>query len=231
MIDEIRDYGRKNKKETGYDKVYFTASQWKTNSYGEDKLEKYFSNKDFKVIAPEKYTFSEQLNILLNCKCFASTIGSCSHNSIFLENDASVILIPRANYLTGYQMTVNTLWNQSITIVDCHLSVFVNKDFPWEGPFFYYVSQNLKDYFEDRSINNRLYWRENFKDYKYYIKDNQKRIKNVVSDYTGSLAFYCMTKYKESSFFKAAGRRLCRTVNKLFSSMKRIARKFLKFIN
>ena len=109
------------------------------------------------------------MNVLYNCKSFASTIGSCSHNVIFLQPDVEVILIPRANYLTGYQLALDEVKPLHITYVDSSLSVFVDQKAPWGGPFFYYVSDQLLNYFKIAPVHSKKYWKKNFCDFDNYI--------------------------------------------------------------
>ena len=40
-----------------------------------ERMEAFFREKGYKVLAPEKYSFKEQLNYLWNCKAFAATVG------------------------------------------------------------------------------------------------------------------------------------------------------------
>lgn len=84
MIDRIRDYAVEHRKPTPYKKVYFSYRNYTHfKQFGEERLERYFGSKGYQVLYPEKMTFEEQLNVLINCDSFASTIGSCSHNILF----------------------------------------------------------------------------------------------------------------------------------------------------
>ncbi len=152
-----------------YDKVFLTYSNYKKNrSFGEQKLTKFFAKQGFKIIAPENYTFEEQIAIFSNCKCLASTIGSCSHNSIFMQNGAQLILLPRANFTTNYQTTLNFVNDLDVTYIDSQLSVFTKSYIPWDGPFYYYVSENLLSYFGYDKSYFKNYLKYNFKDFKKY---------------------------------------------------------------
>lgn len=168
MIDQVRAYARKHYKRTPYKKVYFSYKNYTHfKQFGEERLEKYFHSKGYKVLYPEKLTLEEQLNVLINCDSFASTVGSCSHNILFLRDHTKVILIPRANYLTGYQLTLDQVHDLDITYIDSTLSLFAARC-PWEGPFYYFVSGKLMDYFKDTRKNNRRYWVESFRGFKMY---------------------------------------------------------------
>ena len=168
MIDQVREYARKHVKPTPYKKIYFSYKNYTYfKQFGEERIERYFRSKGYQVMYPEKLTFEEQLNVLINCGHFASTIGSCSHNILFLRDHAKVILIPRANYLTGYQLALDQVHDLEITYIDSTLSLFAAR-FPWEGPFYYFVSSRLMDYFRDAREMDGRYWAENFKGFKRY---------------------------------------------------------------
>lgn len=98
MIDRARRYGREHMRSDLPEKLYFTYSKYvKKNGkgcVGERRLEEYFTRQGYTVIAPEDYSFKEQLALLTNCTSFASTIGSCSHNSMFLQDGVEVIRSP-----------------------------------------------------------------------------------------------------------------------------------------
>ena len=84
LIDTVRTYAAAHATPTGYDKVYFTYSSYtKGKQVGEEKLERFFQQQGYHIIAPEKLSLSQQLNMLYQCTHFASTVGSCSHNIIF----------------------------------------------------------------------------------------------------------------------------------------------------
>lgn len=132
------------------DKIYFTYRKFASRkTIGEYSLESFFKKQGYEIICPEKLDFIIQVVYLRKCKCFASTIGSCSHNVIFTDENTEIILIPRANYLTGYQVAINDIIKSrsNIHYIDSCLSIFANKERPWIGPFFFYQSGNLLSYF------------------------------------------------------------------------------------
>ena len=77
-------------------------------------------------------------------------------------------MIPRANYLTGYQVALDEVQALDITYVDASLSVFVNQKYPWVGPFFYYVSDQLVRYFGKTPVHDKRYWKDNYSDFDQY---------------------------------------------------------------
>ena len=145
MIDKIREYGKENFRDTGVRKVYFTYRHFSdVRAMGEYRLEGFFKRRGYKIIAPEDYSFREQLNILLSCTEFASTIGSAAHNVMFLRDNTKVYLIPRADFITEYQFALNQIHNLDITFIDSSLSLYVHPDHPWGGPFYFIISENLQ---------------------------------------------------------------------------------------
>ena len=169
MIGKVRKYGQEHLKELPFHKVYFTCSRYAgPKQIGENKLEHFFKEQGYKIISPERYSFEEQLNILLNCNDFASTVGSCSHNIIFLKQGANVILIPRAHYLTEYQLALDQVVDLNIKYISSDLSIFVNQNCGWEGPFYYFVSKKLLKAFGMEIPEDDRFWRKNFRDFRLY---------------------------------------------------------------
>lgn len=186
IIGKVRKYGVDHMENLAYEKFYFSyAKAGRRKQFGEKKIERFFQNIGYKVIAPEEYSFKEQLNILMNCRYFASTIGSCSHNSVFLLDNTDVCLIPRANYLTGYQPALDQVNNLNVRYVDSSLSIFVDQSTPWGGPFYYYVSDELKECFGIEDDN-----RDSFSDFKFYKDVSFARNKNIgAPEYYSKIAY------------------------------------------
>lgn len=202
MIDQVRDYAVDHCRPTPYRRVYFSYRNYTHfKQFGEERLERYFRSKGYKVLYPEKMTFEEQLNVLINCDSFASTIGSCSHNILFLQDHTKVLLIPRANYLTGYQLTLDQVHDLDITYIDSTLSLFAAR-FPWEGPFYYFVSSRLMDYFRDGGKKDRRYWMESFRGFRMYAIHglNYGRGANAEAyEYYSETAAMCLDQFNQAS--------------------------------
>ena len=157
LIDDIREYAKERFVDTGIRKVYFSYRNYSAiRAMGEYRLEGFFGRMGYKVISPEKYSFKEQLNILLNASEFASTVGSASHNIIFLRDNTKVYLIPRNDSITKYQFALDQVHDLDITYVDSSLSLYLYPDCPWGGPFYFIISENLLRCFgkKMRRMNN-----------------------------------------------------------------------------
>ena len=143
-IFQIKNFAKKNFTPLSQKKFYFFYGR---NGFGEENIAEYFKSKNYEVIRPESLPFEEQLNILSNCKNFASSLGSISHNSIFLNDDAETLFIPRWASLNQYQFALDTLQNLNVNYVDSTLSIFSHH---FRGPYCYIVGEKLKNFFGDR---------------------------------------------------------------------------------
>ena len=168
-IETIRNYALKNSQPVTTckpKKIYYSYSAYsKYRTVGEDKLERYFASKGYEIIYPEKLSLDEQLNLLINCESFASTIGSSSHNIIFLRDDTEVILIPRSNNIAEYQIALDHVHSLRISYVDSSFSIFSGK-YPNIYPFLFFISSNLRKYFHDDETESIV----NIKDFKKYLR-------------------------------------------------------------
>ena len=175
LIDSIK-YSSDVAKDSKYEKIYYSYSRYKKKNgykktFGEEKLEHFFKKQGFQIIYPEQHTFDEQLSMMLSCKMFASTEGSTSHNSVFVNDDATIIIIPRGPYFSGYQQTIDSITNKNtIYYIDSCLTAFSSKNGPWSGPNYFYVSDELINFFSVKGAEIKRYQKKNFKDVSKYIK-------------------------------------------------------------
>ena len=132
------------KKVEGFEKVYLSRRNWQSRDYGEKDIEDLFEKLGFKIVCPEQYSFSQQLSIFVSCRCMASTECSVTHNSIFMQDGSELIIIRKANYVNSYQLAINDMKKMKVTYFDSHLSVFNDMEYPYTGPFFLYVNDDLQ---------------------------------------------------------------------------------------
>lgn len=161
VIDRMRDFALKNRTPVSSKKIFYFYGR---HQVGEERLAEYFKSKGYEIISPEKLTVDEQLNVLINCESFASTLGSCSHNSIFLPDGAEVIIIPRAILLAGYQQVIDDMHNVRAHYVDSSMSLFGGE----HGPNCFIISKQLKSFFGDAFDG---YDTDDFKIFLQYVKD------------------------------------------------------------
>lgn len=217
LTDRIRAYAQSHARRTGCEKIYLTYSHYKKGKQvGEEKLEEFFREKGYRVLAPEKYSFKEQLNLLWNCKEFASTIGSCSHNVIFLKEGTRVTLIPRAYYLTEYQMALNQVYGLRLSFADASASLFVDRRAPWSGPWYFFVSPELLRCFNDGRKTDQAFWNRQLRDFQKYKRIGLRNVegKDIVAP-----EFYLRKSWEYLSNIYHAGT--------LVKALKELKRKFL----
>lgn len=131
-----------------YDKIYFTRTQLKSGrDIGEESIEKLFKKNGYEIIAPEKLTVDQQICLLYNCKYFAATEGSISHNALFCQSGTNVIIVRKCNDVNKYQMACNEIADVNVTYIDAHHSTRTLQATPWCGPFFLYDNNLIHRYF------------------------------------------------------------------------------------
>lgn len=143
-INEIK----KNVKYKGElpEKLYYTRSAIQdAREWGREKtVEELFKKKGFTIISPEKHSVQSQIAMMIHCKEFASTEGSCSHNSLFCSPGTIVYILRRADYVNRYTSFIGYLAQLRTVFIDANTSTRVNKRYPMLGPFYLSVTKELK---------------------------------------------------------------------------------------
>lgn len=199
-IDRVRDFALKNQTPTSAKKVYYFHG---TTQFGEERIAEYFRSKGYAIFSPEKLTLDEQLNLLINAESFASTLGSCSHNSIFLRDNTEVIFIPRAaNRFTVYQSTLNQIYPLNLNYVDSTMSVFNEL----HDMFCYIISRQLKEFFGDEFTG---YTDDDFKIFLTYTRHAMSRGRKVnpkeIAGYGAAFADFLAQLKQREDLTKAYG--------------------------
>lgn len=158
-----------------YEKLYFTRTQlndWR--DHGESVIENIFRKKGFRIIAPEQHSPSEQIYMLMHCKEYAAMSGSPAHSAEFCMEGTKFIDIRKADYWNTYQEVANDLADLNVVLIDAHKSVMVKKEAPWGGPFYVYITPELKKY--SRIIKFRMPLILHFSWLKYRYKEPLKNM-------------------------------------------------------
>lgn len=145
-VERAKIFAAQNFKPLAQKKFYFFHGK---KQVGEERIAEYFRSKGYEIIHPEKLSFDEELNILLNAESYCSTDGSISHNMIFCKPDTEVIILPRyceGNWLLQYQQALDQAFKMRTTYIDTALSVYAPSH---NGIFFYAVSNQLRAFFGD----------------------------------------------------------------------------------
>lgn len=137
-------------------KVYFSRTKIKGSlfsfkkDYGEKSIEELFKKQGYTIIYPEKLSVENCISIIKGARVLAATEGSVSHNSVFLQTGASLILLRKADIINWYQLALNEVNNLDVTMIDVGKSnVFFDDDCKAMGPFFIYMSRNLLSFFNN----------------------------------------------------------------------------------
>lgn len=165
IIDSINNNYSKNiednlKSINVYDKLYLSYSKiGAKKQIGEQRLEKFFYEQGYKTIYLEEYSFSEQLKLIKQAKWIVTTIGSCSHNIVFANDNTNIVLIPRAAYIGGYQLAINDIVDSKMHIyfIDSTLSALVREKHVAEGPFYYLISNELARFYNQNTKHRQSF--------------------------------------------------------------------------
>lgn len=88
------------------EKVYFSRSKFRSShagDFGEHWVEEAFRKLGYRIYHPETMSLSDQLEILHNCKSFASTDGSSCHNAMFCQPGTECVVITKVPLIIPYQ--------------------------------------------------------------------------------------------------------------------------------
>lgn len=156
-----------------FEKVYFSRKHIFQNGreWGESVIENCFKNLGYHIVYPEMLPMEEQFYILRNCKSFATTEGSISHNVLFCKRNTDVIIVRKVNRINYHQLILNEIAGVNVTFIDANCSYVFDEKMPLDGPFYLCKNKLLESFCDVR------------------IKCYPLRLKP-------SYWWYCMTRYK-----------------------------------
>lgn len=137
-------------------KIYLSRKNFKKaqkKEKGERNIEKIFLDNGFTSIYPENISFLEQLKYYKSCKEMICINGTLSHNILFLNKDAKVIIINKTYKINKNQELINQLSKNNITYIDCHISLFPIAY--GKGPFIIYKSKNMKRFLKEKHYKDK----------------------------------------------------------------------------
>lgn len=153
-----------------YDKIYLSRTKFANHrEIGEWRIEEIFKNAGYKIIYPEQLSILEQFTIIRNCSHFATTEGSISHLSVLCRPDTEVVILTKIDYINAYQMLCNHISESLVIYIPAHHSHLSFAPHPMMGPFYLYVTSELKQYVTGaRSV--KPFWLN--PDYWWYVLHN-----------------------------------------------------------
>ena len=177
------------------ERIYFSRTKLKQSwrrEAGESQIETVFRKQGFSIVYPENYSLREQISIVHNCNCFASTEGSIAHNSIWCQPETSVTLIRKANCINIWQMVINESSNLNVTYVDAHNSIRTNQQFPMNGPFYMCITPEFERYIGRKRLILPLWLRPSWYIYKYQLQES--RLYKKINRMFQKLSFFVESK-------------------------------------
>lgn len=130
--------------------VYLSRSGWHKGNpdYGEALIEQAFIKKmNCEVFRPENLSFTEMVKLLQETKTLIVTEGSISHNALFLQSGARIIILRKAGFISYYQLMINQLKDLNVTYIDAHRTHhFTDSRYPYYGPFFLVINRPLAEF-------------------------------------------------------------------------------------
>lgn len=128
-------------------KIYLTRRGWKSDIYGELLVEKYFKKNGFAIVSPEKHSIAEQIAMMNNAHEVVATESSLSHSMIFCKMNTRCHILRKNLHINKYSLFINQMRKLNVSYVDCSLSLFLDNNRWWDGPFFIYPNDNLVNCF------------------------------------------------------------------------------------
>ena len=132
-------------------RVYLSRSGWKKGfvDFGEQTLEQVFARKyNCEVLRPETLTFEQTVQLMYECEVLVTTDGSIAHNAIFGPDGLNMVILRKSDFVNYHQPVINEIKNLAVTYIDVYHGgwLFNNRDEPWVGPFYLYVTRYVAEF-------------------------------------------------------------------------------------
>jgi capsular polysaccharide biosynthesis protein len=131
-----RQLARRRSTSVSFDKVYVTRQDLddpKRILLSERKLEARLREREFAIIAPERHTVDEQIDIFQNAKVIVGCAGAAFANVLYCREGATVVEITPARMVTPTM--IGGIWVRNIcAIVGCKWRPYYCADSPLEEP-------------------------------------------------------------------------------------------------
>lgn len=146
-----------------YEKLYFTRSALNSGrDFNELEVEEIFRTHGYMIVSPEKYSVIDQLSMLQNCKQFATTYGSLSHEILFCKENTDITILTKSDYVNDYQNVIDQIRPMNITYVKAHHSW---RKASYLGPFYIAVTKQLRTYMKISGYRKCVFFKIEFMKY------------------------------------------------------------------
>lgn len=146
-------------------KIYFSRMRLcPSKDYGEKAIERVFKKRGYAIVYPETLPVVHKIQLMQNCKYFASTEGSTSHLTLFCTPGTNVTLVPRARWVNSHQLCCNEYAELNVTYLEADRSNMVESSHPWRGPFYFCITSFVEKFAGHKILHlpdeiNPEYWK------------------------------------------------------------------------
>ena len=115
------DAVRKAVRPAPYKKIYLTRTAFMINNVcGEQYFEDFYAAQGYHVVAPEKYTITEQVAMIAGADELVTTMGTISHMVLFARPGTHLTILNRSHEIVRVQLTMNEARGIRCTYVDAY---------------------------------------------------------------------------------------------------------------
>lgn len=157
IINKIINYSERNNNSniTFPSRIYLTRTNFSvwTREVGERSIEKLFQKVGYSIISPEKESIEAQIQLIRHCDNIVATEGTISHLAVFCRPNTNVVILRKTDWVNPYQVALNQVASVNVTYIDVHKTKVCKNEWKrMSGPFYLYVSQELKKYLKTNSF-------------------------------------------------------------------------------
>lgn len=107
-------------------KIYLTRTKLsKKDCFGEEYFENFYRKRGYDIVAPEQYSFAEQIQILAGAEEIVSTLGTLTHLILFIPNKVKLTMLLRINDFSAArpQLMFNSAADADYNVIDVSKSL------------------------------------------------------------------------------------------------------------
>ena len=149
LFDRIRQSDAVRSSETEqHDRIYLTRTKLKhRKEFGEEILEKIFSENGFFIVSPENLSVEQQVFLMSHCREVACLEGTAAHNVLFSDPGIRQIILEKSGIRNMRQFFINDCCDNEVFYVGAYPDTcFRERD--TEGPFLVGMTKEAEDFFD-----------------------------------------------------------------------------------
>lgn len=154
FFDKIKENVRRQCDEPSFDKVYLTRTQLpaeKIFEANEAFFENFYRTRGYTIVAPEKLSLAEQINIIMHAASVVTTMGTLSHMMVFAKkNTDCTVLLRSASELINPQIVIDRLKEHTSSYIQATKDLLPSPHS--RGVPLYFPTEYFVKYLTDREI-------------------------------------------------------------------------------